>query len=189
MSDEGSAAGTAQPRRPSAGAARPPRSPAAAKPARHAGPLDPRAVPCSMLGVKDIHGARTMGPPSGAELVSPSKRLAPHEKEQRLPQRESSWVARGAAAFRGQLRCASRCHGPVPHLQTLCRSRKAGAQGAAQGAAGPGGATPAAPPARLHLHKRAGGGGCRAQVPGAGGGGDPHNGAAGARRRCTAQQG
>ncbi|KAI7838490.1 hypothetical protein COHA_007752 [Chlorella ohadii] len=38
-----------------------------------------------MLGVKDIHGARTMGPPSGAELVSPTKRLAPHEKEPRLP--------------------------------------------------------------------------------------------------------
>lgn len=113
MSEEGSAAGTAQPRRPSAGAARPPRSPAAAKPARHAGPLDARAVPCSMLGVKDIHGARTMGPPSGAELVSPSKRLAPHEKEPRLPPRESSG-SKGAAALRRQLRCACRCNEPVP---------------------------------------------------------------------------
>jgi len=79
---------TAQPRRAGSSAAgRPPRSPAA-KPARHSGPLDPRAVPCSMLGVKDIHGARTMGPPSGAELVSPTKRMAPHEKEPRLPPRE-----------------------------------------------------------------------------------------------------
>lgn len=57
--------------------------------ARHSGPLDPRVVPCSVLGIKEIHAARTMGPPSGAELVSPSKWLRPHEKEPRLPQRAS----------------------------------------------------------------------------------------------------
>lgn len=48
-----------------------------------------RNVPCSMLGVKEVHPARTMGPPSGAVLVSPSQRLKPHAMEPVLPQRAS----------------------------------------------------------------------------------------------------
>lgn len=87
--------------RGSSAAGRPPARSPDARPARHAGPLDPRAVPCSMLGVKEIHSARTMGPPSGAELVSPAKRLAPHEREPRLPLRElGAGVWCGAAAGR-----------------------------------------------------------------------------------------
>lgn len=105
-------------------------------------------MPCSMLGVKDIHGARTMGPPSGAELVSPTKRLAPHEKEPRLPPRErvhGQWLLHMLPVWL----LAQTAYMGLPCL--FC-SRKAVSQGAAQGAAGPDGAAAGAPPARLHLH-------------------------------------
>lgn len=77
-----SADGSAPQPSPQRQASRPP------PPGRRAGPLDPRAVPCSSLGIKEVHAMRSMGPPSGAELVSTAKFLHKHEKEPRLPPRE-----------------------------------------------------------------------------------------------------
>ena len=120
-----------------------PKPQAAAAPSsrsRHVGVLDPRAVPCSLLGVKKVLSAATMGPASGEELVSPSKWLRAHEREPQLPQRES---------YPPSARC--RCRQPPPQnrrpsipartAQTappspasldVC-SQQARAQGAAQG--------------------------------------------------------
>ena len=72
---------------------------------RHGGALDPRAVPCSLLGVKKVRSAATMGPASGEELVSPSKWLRAHEREPQLPQRESRRLLGAAAGNRR--RCCS----------------------------------------------------------------------------------
>lgn len=55
---------------------------------QHPGAVDPRRVPCSALGIKDIRSKATMGTGSGEELVSTSKWLKAHEKEPQLPQRE-----------------------------------------------------------------------------------------------------
>lgn len=56
---------------------------------KHSGNVSPAAVPCSSLGVKKVRMAATMGPGSGQEVVSPTKFLHAHEKEPRLPERES----------------------------------------------------------------------------------------------------
>lgn len=70
----------------------PPPAEAAAKPPRyhskHPGAVSPTAVPCSNLGAKQVRAAATMGPGSGAVLVSPTRFLLAHEKEPVLPERE-----------------------------------------------------------------------------------------------------
>lgn len=55
---------------------------------QHSGPLNPRSVPCSELGVRNIRAAGTMGPGSGEALVSPDRFLRAHEREPALPLRE-----------------------------------------------------------------------------------------------------
>ena len=84
---------------------------------RHGGALDPRAVPCSLLGVKKVRSAATMGPASGEELVSPSKWLRAHEREPQLPQRESRRLLGAAAGNRR--RCCSTTAGPL-HCSLIC---------------------------------------------------------------------
>lgn len=90
----------ATPDGPAAGQAATRRSPRLSKPGT--GAVDPRTVPCSLLGDKTIRARGTMGPGSGEELVSSSKWLKAHEKEQQLPPRE--WAA-------GALTCTAACVG------------------------------------------------------------------------------
>ena len=72
----------------------PPPAEAAVKPplhrSKHPGAVSPKAVPCSSLGVKTVRAAATMGPGSGALLVSPDRFLRAHEREPVLPPRESA---------------------------------------------------------------------------------------------------
>jgi hypothetical protein len=59
------------------------------------GAVDPRTVPCSLLGEKTIRARRTMGPGSGEQLVSAEKWLKAREKEPQLPTRECvGWCKR-----------------------------------------------------------------------------------------------
>lgn len=65
------------------------------------GKVDPKQVPSSLLGVKQVRATATMGPGSGGVLVDPSHFLLKHEGEPELPPREQ----RHPACSVGSLRC------------------------------------------------------------------------------------